>query len=204
MITKARCVLVVAAVLLGCTQRPARQVLQEGGAGCSDALGPARDSTLFADSLRLVACPVHTSVPKGDPVRILVFIMNGTAQPVKVRNRLEVGQALHVEVASPSGAEIEPYWVERLTQFPPERTDVWLPRQGVLGRVVDLTCDYTGFVGRRREEGECDTGFPFDEIGVYELRVSYQVHCPFEPCAPEYPWTGRLDAGPVTVNIAAR
>jgi hypothetical protein len=170
--------------------------------GCDVVAQLAARSTFEAaadTALDLLACPLATDVPVGDPVLVFVAFQNTGRSAIPVRARLLVEWYLRVDIEGPGG-EV----VSLATGWEPgvdDRAEITLPRGGLFGRVVGLACEVGDY--RRPEIGweECWPLYRFDQEGLYRISISYEMWCGDPPCPSWYPWTGTLEAPPFEVRV---
>lgn len=156
----------------------------------------------FANStgspVALTVCPVGVATP--EHARLLLAVYNTTGEPLQFRGRFEFFADLHLAVIGPAGDTLdyenmwEPYEVSM------DVTTYDLPVGGLVGRVVDLSCEQNDF-GMSRNDS-CVPLFDFSQSGRYDVTayLSNVWTCPGNPCPHESTWMGELEAETV-LNI---
>lgn len=128
------------------------------------------------------ACPQRGN--RDTSVSILVGIKNLSSQPQLLRTHLDVNGGLGVHVIGPDGQprapanSWEPASVMKHT-LPLQQ--YWLPRGGVMGRIIDLSCDGPEYTGA---PSKCLPLYEFDQPGTYSIRLSSDATywCPTNEC----------------------
>jgi len=135
----------------------------------------------------------------GEPVRVFVALANTGDGPVLTRARLDLGSFLLITVEDEAGQK-QDMWVGEPGHFDEATTDITLPRGGIIGRVIDLTCDAGGY---RSAEARCFAELDVDQPGTYRVALSYAVLCGMAGCPSEHPWVGTLSAPPLEFQVRA-
>jgi hypothetical protein len=183
--------MVIASAAVGCEVGEA----QVAGSDC-DFL-PADGTSV--ESLQLVACILDPQPRIGEPIRVFVALANAGRDPVFTRARLDLGAFLLVRVEDQEGRR-QDMWVGEPGHFDEETTDIILPRGGIIGRVIDLTCDQGGY---RSAEVRCFSELSLREPGLYRVHLSYAVLCGQAGCPDGHPWVGRLSAPPLEFRLTS-
>lgn len=143
--------------------------------------------------LTLTAVPVADSISARDSVRVLYFLKNnGTA--IRLRNNPGL---FHVQVWGPGGG---PLALRNEHELPAlgGLTDVTLPHDGILGRIINLECYTLGFAPK--PTGTCLWSYDLHRPGEYRIVVTYDPIPP--PGADSLPLAHASDT--VLVYRAAR
>lgn len=202
---------VVALLAAGCCERLGPPWTGEGGQSGLERLAETSDDSWRQPNqdlpLRLLAFPLQRVVAAGKPVKVLLLLENLRDGPLWVRFRFDLQVSLEATVRRPSGEPVsshslsggwEPYVLDdRLTLIP-------LPRNGVIGRILNLSCDVTDY-SEVDEGGGCSELFSFAEPGAYSLRFRYQDAwaCEVSPCEPPQGVQGDLSTDPVEILVSA-
>ncbi len=118
--------------------------------------------------ISLTALPLRDTFGLGAPVEVVYFVRN-SAQRSRFRND---PLFFHFDVIAPDGRPMavvagpEP---GSLGSVP----DLVLPTDGILGRVIDLSCAHAAFPARPPGEGQCAWKYTFAKPGPYRLVVRY-------------------------------
>lgn len=166
--------------------------------GTSESSGrdqPSAEAYWRERGATLVAQAVRDTVSRGDSVVLLVEIRNG-AEPRVVRNDVEL---LEFSVVGPDGGVIAPKRDAYQEWNLGPRPNVHLPRGGVTGMAVNLTC-LTQPYAPAAQAGGCMRSYDFSTPGQYEITVRYaeiRVDVPGAPPAARL----QLQAEPVVVLI---
>ena len=158
--------------------------------GCLDE-GGVRTS----DPVALVACPLAG----GSGLRFFVGVRNLDQGPVKVRMRLEPFNQFEVRVQQMGGEALTPQNIWEPASLDLESTTYLLPRDGLQGRIVDLTCLQRDF-GPALDP--CAAAF---EPGAGQVEVWFRYTdmwvCFDDPCDQNQTWTGTLESARRRVTI---
>jgi hypothetical protein len=155
---------------------------------------PAADAE---QPLQLLACMLDAEVQAGDPIRVFVALANTGDGPVLTRARLDLGSFLLITVEDEAGQN-QDMWVGEPGHFDEATTDITLPRGGIVGRVINLTCDPGGY---RSADAPCFAELDINQPGTYRIALSYAVLCGLAGCPPDHPWVGTLSAPPLEFRV---
>jgi hypothetical protein len=158
-----------------------------------------RDRHPTTQPLELVACMLDREARVGDPIRVFVALANTGGEPVLTRARLDLGAFLLIRVEDSAGHR-QDMSVGEPGYFAADTTDILLPRGGIIGRVIDLTCDQGGY---RASNVRCFSQLTVNEPGTYRVNLSYAVLCGQAGCPDNYPWVGRLSAPTLEFRLLA-
>jgi hypothetical protein len=136
--------------------------------------------------LTLVSCR-----PGAPPSSLSFFVglANTSAEPLSVAARFEPFSRFSVHAADVSGRELEPAVIWESSDIGLELSTHLLPRGGVFGRWIDLSCGTPDFGGAL----ECRPMFDFTP-GMYTVWFEYEdlTACLGGVCADSTTWTGSL------------
>lgn len=149
-------------VLFGCRER------QETGA--ASAAMPILSDWAADTGMSLRALALSDTVKSADAAAVLVLLHNG-GSPVAIRNHPSY---YSLQVLDPEGHELTPdvrYYEAPLLG---SRADLVLPRNGVLGLVLGLSCAAPPFDSIRARE-RCMWRYPITKNGAYLITARYRV-----------------------------
>lgn len=154
-------------------------------------------TTSSSEPIQLVVCILDPEVRVGDSIRVFVGLKNVSDGPVFTRARFDLGAFLLIRIENERGDQ-QDIFVGEPGHFDQSMTDIMLPRGGLIGRVLDLSCDQGGY---RRADVRCFSELELSKPGLYRVFLSYAVLCGKEGCPEGHPWVGRLSAPPVSFRI---
>ncbi|HEX8391165.1 MAG TPA: hypothetical protein VF665_02315 [Longimicrobium sp.] len=140
-----------------------------GGEPAQTGGSRARFATAAGSQPTLEVIPVRDTVGRGEPVRVAYLLYNpGDEREMRYGERM-VG----FTVTSPDGKPLPQHTNPALMEgeFPPARTK--LPRNGLVGGVVDLTCGAPVHPEAAGEARACGWRYDFSTPGRYRLVAHY-------------------------------
>lgn len=167
--------------------------------GCLESQGAISESLPVA----LVTCLIGPPTP--DEVKIFVGLLNSDDRPRIVSSRFELFATLDVSITNDSGDELRTVSSWEPQTFSTDLLPIlsWLlPRNGVVGRVVNLACD-TEDVAYISASEECHRLFDFTGGDRFQIEVSLsriQV-CENFPCEEPLPDPVEFRSEALTLNL---
>lgn len=182
-------------IVLGCGSQPEALIDAQGSCELNVMTKPAMGRV---GHLELLACPVRSELPVGEPVEVVIVIRNGDASARTVNSHLVLGTWIDAEITGPDGERVAASG-DMETGFEEAEADVLLPPAGFIGRTLDLSCalnDYSPASAR-----QCAPLYAFDERGTYHVTMTFSYLCEGFECPAGRPEVTTLRSEPFEIRI---